>query len=120
MATVLISEPHADTRTLLGFVARRLGHEPVTADGTYSQVAAADVLLVEPGDAVALDLARWARANVPALPIVCTSIFPAGAEASELRPDAYLVKPFALHELECALRVVLARAAHERGELPAA
>ena len=108
MATVVICEPHPDIRALLAFVVRRLGHDAQEADGSVAQIARADALLVEPGDAVGLDVAVRARAELPELPIVCASIFPRGAECAEVRPDAYLVKPFALFELEDALRGALA------------
>ncbi len=106
---MLICEPHPDVRSLLAFVVRRVGHEPVVSDGTREQALAADALLIEPGGGC-LELATWVRKQRPLLPIICTSIFPPAAETTTaLRPDAYLVKPFPLYELEQALVCALAR-----------
>jgi hypothetical protein len=104
---VLIDEPHADVRALLAFVVRRLGHEPVVSDGSREQFLGADVFVFEPGHEPALALARWARAHAPRVGLVCTSIFPPGHETAALDPDAYLVKPFPLFQLENALVEVL-------------
>jgi CheY-like chemotaxis protein len=109
MARVLICEPHADIRSLLAFVVRRLGHDPVVSDGGRDQLLGIDALLLEPGDERALALAAWARERVPARAHVRTSILPPWARVEALRPDAYLVKPFPLHRLEQALAAALAR-----------
>ena len=109
MARILIAEPHADTSALLAFVVRRLGHEPVLYDGSPEQAAGADALVLEPGDGGALALAARLRERWPELPIVCTSIFPRWAEADAIRPDAYLVKPFPLLELQRVLARALDR-----------
>lgn len=108
MARVLISEPHPDVRSLLAFVVQRLGHEPIVSDGRPEQALAVDAIVVEPGDGDALELAEWARAHAPGTPILCASIFPPWPAATAIRPDAYLVKPFPLYELEHALSAALA------------
>ena len=107
MARILICEPHADIRSLLAFVVRRLGHEPVISDGSREQVVAADAIVLEPGQQEALELARWARQEVPTVAIVCASIFPPWPETVALEPDAFLVKPFPLFKLEHALSSAL-------------
>lgn len=108
MARILLCEPHSDIRSLLSFVVRRLGHEPVVPDGTRAQLHGVDAIVLEPGDAGALELASWAREHTPATAIVCTSIYPAWPGVEALRPDAYLVKPFPLFRLERALTDALA------------
>jgi DNA-binding response OmpR family regulator len=67
----------------------------------------ADVLLVEPGDARAFELARRLREARPDLPVVCVSIYPAGPETAALSPTAYLVKPFSVGELQRVLAAAL-------------
>jgi DNA-binding NarL/FixJ family response regulator len=96
---------------MLSFVVRRLGHEPVVSDGSRSQLFGIDALVLEPGSEGALELAAWTREHAPDVAIVCTSIFPPWHETDALGPDAYLVKPFALHQLENALSAALARRA---------
>jgi hypothetical protein len=63
-----------------------------------------DVVLVEPADpgarAVALSLLD---ANPDGIPVVCVSLDPDADRGGDLRPSAYLVKPFGLAELERAL-----------------
>jgi hypothetical protein len=104
---VLINEPHADVRALLTFVVRRLGHEAVLADGTLDQLVGADAYVFEPGHDAALALAAWARQHAPRVALVCASIFPPGHATAALEPDAYLVKPFPLEQLEHALVAAL-------------
>ena len=61
---VLICEPHAEVRALLGHVVTRLGFEPVYADTRSGGVLAdadVDVLLIEPADPTALSTARALR-----------------------------------------------------------
>ena len=101
MARVLICEPHDDISALLELVVRRLGHEPVTYAGGDLDHLGVDAAVIEPGVEAGLRVARRLRAqNVP---ILFTSIYPADAEALELSPTAYLVKPFPLYALERAL-----------------
>jgi two-component SAPR family response regulator len=109
VARVLICEPHPDVRSLLAFVVRRIGHEPVVFDGDREQARGVDAVVIEPGENAALELAAWTRSHLPGVPIVCTSIFPPWSATAELRPDAYLVKPFPLYKLEHALTTALAR-----------
>jgi CheY-like chemotaxis protein len=117
VARILLCEPHPDIRSLLSFVVRRLGHEPILCDGTRTQVFAVDLIVLEPGDDDARALAAWARDHTPNVGLVCASIFPPWEETDALHADAYLVKPFPLLQLEQALCDVLEsrsgdRAAH--------
>ncbi|MGZ4389228.1 MAG: hypothetical protein ACXVZL_07590 [Gaiellaceae bacterium] len=109
MARVLICEPHPDVRSLLAFVVRRSGHEPVIFDGDCELARGVDAIVIEPGEDAALGLAGWARSHLPGVPILCASIFPPWPATAELQPDAYLVKPFPLYELEQALAAALER-----------
>jgi CheY-like chemotaxis protein len=110
MGRVLISEPHADVRSLFEFVVERLGHEPLSLlRDPGGELPTVDAMILEPAAPAALALARDLRARSPDLPIVCASIFPAEPSALELGPLAYLEKPFGLSELEHILRLALER-----------
>jgi CheY-like chemotaxis protein len=101
VARILIFEPHDDIRTLIEIVVARLGHDPVVYDGRPDELSNVDVAVIEPGEGGGLPLAR--RLRQEGIPVIFTSIFPAGPETLELAPAAYLVKPFALYLLERAL-----------------
>jgi DNA-binding response OmpR family regulator len=103
---ILVIEPHAEVRALLGHVVERLGHEAVFPSGRHGEVLPdgdVDVLLLEPADSSARTMATRLRRRRQELPIVCASIYPDFEPLDGLRPFAYLVKPFALGELERAL-----------------
>ena len=103
---ILVVEPHAEVRALIGHVVERLGYEPVYPTGRRGEVLPecdVDVLLVEPADPGALSAAKTLRDDHEELPIVCASIYPRFEQADRLGPVAYLVKPFGLAELEQAL-----------------
>jgi CheY-like chemotaxis protein len=106
VARILIVEPHDDIRSLLEHVVRRLGHEAVYPTGNGGPMPDVDAAVIEPGDFAGLRHARHVRER--GCPVVFTSIFPAEAEALDLEPAAYFIKPFALHELEGALAAALA------------
>jgi DNA-binding response OmpR family regulator len=114
VARILLCEPHPDIRTMLSFVVRRLGHEACLCDGSREQLFGVDAVVVEPGSEQARAIAAWAREHSPHMAIVCTSIFPPWHESEALEPDAYLVKPYALYELENALAAALERRAAGR------
>jgi CheY-like chemotaxis protein len=102
VARILIVEPHDDVRTLLALVVRRLGHEAVLHDGGDDGLTGIDAAVIEPGEGGGgLSVARLLRER--GRPVVFTSIFPPDQAVLALSPSAYLVKPFALHELEHAL-----------------
>jgi DNA-binding response OmpR family regulator len=105
VARVLICEPHDDISALLELVVRRLGHEPVAFTGGDVDHIGVDAAVIEPGETSSLELAKSLRSrNVP---VLFTSIYPPDAEALELEPAAYLVKPFPLYALERALEAAL-------------
>lgn len=106
MARVLICEPHDDISALLELVVRRLGHEPVPYMGGSVDHLGLDAAVIEPGEESALRLAEGLRARD--VPVLFTSIYPAEREVLELKPAAYLVKPFPLYALERALESALA------------
>jgi hypothetical protein len=93
-----------------------MGHEPVFATGRHNgglPDGAVDVVLLEPADPAALGTAETLRARYGALPIVCASIHPASGRTDGLGPLAYLLKPFALSELERALSLAVESAGAE-------
>ena len=112
MARILVCEPHTEVRSLLGHVVGRLGHEAVfpgeDGDAGFRHVDV-DVLVIEPADPRALAAAQILRLQREDIPIVCASIYPPSPHSRRLGPVAYLVKPFALGELEAALDAALAR-----------
>jgi hypothetical protein len=98
---VLILEPQPEIRDLVGLVAARLGHEVLTEVPTPTR--SLDVVVVEPESFRGFLAAQVLRERFPDLPIICASIAPPSARTAELRPLAYLQKPFTLGELERAL-----------------
>jgi DNA-binding response OmpR family regulator len=107
VARILIVEPHADIRSLLELVVRRLGHEPVVHKGG-AEPPDVEAAVIEPGEGHGLSLARSLKEA--GVPLLFTSIFPPDRDVLELEPSAYLVKPFPLYALEAALAVALAPA----------
>jgi CheY-like chemotaxis protein len=106
VARILVCEPHPEVRDLLAHVVERLGHDAVLPESGGS--AKADVLVLEPADPHALAVAQSFRREREDAPIVCASIYPPSAETRRLEPVAYLLKPFALGELEAALSLAVA------------
>lgn len=109
MATILICEPHAEVRALLGHVVSRLGHEPVyLGERPGSRLPDdVDLVLLEPADPRGDAAAHELRRRTGKLPIVCVSIYPPTRESRRLRPAAHIVKPFGLSDLELALAAAL-------------
>ena len=104
LARVLICEPHPEVRELLGRVVVRLGHEPLHDDAELSPV---DAIVLEPAHAPSVERAAAFRAVDEATPVVCASIELPHGGSRRLAPVAYLVKPFALPDLEAALELAL-------------
>jgi hypothetical protein len=100
MARVLICEPHPEVRELLCRIVVRLGHDPVLED---AELAPIDAILLEPAHAPSVERAQAFRAANGDTPVVCTSIELPDAGSRRLAPIAFLVKPFALPDLEAAL-----------------
>jgi DNA-binding response OmpR family regulator len=112
VARILICEPHPEVRGLLAHVATRLGHEPsFPGDGESLRfdAEAVDILLIEPADPRALAAAQILRLQREEVPIVCASIYPPSSHTRRLDPVAYIVKPFALGELQDAIGAAVAR-----------
>jgi DNA-binding response OmpR family regulator len=108
-ARVLVLDPSPEIRELIGHVVRRLSHEPVGAgwlpDG---RVPACDLAVVEPAFDESAAAAQRLRELCPTLPIVCVSVYPKWDPAvAALEPVAYVMKPFALGDLEAALRAAV-------------
>jgi CheY-like chemotaxis protein len=100
VARVLIWEPHPEVRELLSRIVVRLGHEPVLED---AELAPVDAILLEPSHAPSVERAQAFRAVNGDTPIVCASIELPDAGSRRLAPIAYLVKPFALPDLQHAI-----------------
>jgi hypothetical protein len=103
---VLICEPHPEVRELLKRIVVRLGHEPLLEDARLQVV---DAILLEPAHAPSVERARAFRAADGDTPIVCTSIDFPDAGSRRLDPVAFLIKPFALPDLERVLREALGK-----------
>jgi CheY-like chemotaxis protein len=104
MKRILILEPDADVRQLLGRALEALRYSPVIASPPQiEEMLDVDMLLVEPNWQPALDAAQRFRARRPGVPIVCASVRPLTDEAKALRPAEVLLKPFLLAELQRAV-----------------
>lgn len=106
MARILIHEPHPDVRVLLAAVVRRAGHDPV-GHGELTNGDTPELMILEPASAAGLAAAAKLRGRLEKLPIICASIEPPSAATKALDPVAYLIKPFALGELEAAIASAL-------------
>lgn len=112
MPRVLILEPYPEVRQLLEHIVAGLGFDPVLLDGAAPEtIADIDVLLLEPGFPGGVELATKFLAANPRLRILVVSIFPPTPEVTALSPVAYVVKPFALAELQRHIREAVALAA---------
>lgn len=109
MARILIIDPSPEICELIGHVVQRLGHEPVRLVGPGQGVqSGADLALVEPAFPETLAVAQRLREADPELPIACLSIQAKSEVAlARLAPVAYLMKPFALRELEELVRTTV-------------
>jgi DNA-binding response OmpR family regulator len=103
-ARVLIGEPFPEVRQLLERAVDHLGHQPVAHEpGAGDLPPDVDVLVLEPTLEGGLELVRALREENPDLPVICACSEMPGADVRDLAPIAYLVKPFALTDLERAL-----------------
>lgn len=106
MATILIVDPDAATRSLLELLCVRLGHRPI---GSREWVGGEepDLMLLEPASRPGLRLARGVRGRFPHLPILCVSIDGPSPETQELCSAGHVMKPFRRSQLELALEQAL-------------
>jgi CheY-like chemotaxis protein len=104
VARVLICEPDPEVRELLSRVVARLGHEPLLDE---SDLAPVDAIVLEPSHLPSVERAQAFRAANATTPIVCASIDLPDGGSRRLDPVAYLVKPFALPDLEAAIKRAL-------------
>jgi DNA-binding response OmpR family regulator len=102
-ARVLIGEPFPEVRQLLERAVDHLGHEPVAHQPGAAALPDVDVLVLESTLEGGLELVRALREENPDHTLICTCSETPGADVRELEPVAYLVKPFALADLERAL-----------------
>lgn len=105
MGRVLIIEPNAEVRGLLGWVVRRLELEAVEYDPSVDAGAVA-AIVVEPAAHGTAEAARKAREATGA-GVVCVSIEGPSEASAALEPVAHLIKPFPLLELERAVLTAL-------------
>ena len=107
MARILIGEPDAEIRNLLEVNVRRLGHEPVIADGSRPLDAAAAAAVLEPSAPDQLELAHRLRQLRADLPLIFVSTEPSTVETRALAPVQHLLKPFQRSELAAAIEAAL-------------
>jgi hypothetical protein len=92
-------------RALLTRIVSRLGHEPVLDDVALCGVQA---IVLEPAHAPSVERAQAFRAASGDIPVICASVDLPNGGTRRLDPVAYLVKPFALPDIESALTKALA------------
>jgi hypothetical protein len=105
---VLIEEPNHDVRDLIVDLVTALGCTPLVR-GTRSEVDLDDVDLIvaEPASVGAERVFAAHGRRRSRIPVVCASIYP--RNHTPLPPHvAYLVKPFAVGDLQAAIRAALA------------
>jgi hypothetical protein len=103
VASFALKHPQDDVKQLIEHALGRLGYVGL-GEGEETR---ANVLVLEPASAPHLEAARRLRELCPELPIVCVSVLAPFPEVLELRPAAYLVKPFTIAGLHATLESVL-------------
>jgi len=114
VARILVAEPDPDALALIERAIAASGHEAVLYR-PGSELPEVDVMLFEPsmGQRV-VALAKVLASASPPVPVVVVSIQPPELAVHELRPVAYVLKPFSLDELRAAVEKAV-RIAGERG-----
>jgi DNA-binding response OmpR family regulator len=103
MARILVAEPDPDALALMERAIAASGHEAVLYR-PGSELPSVDVMLFEPGMGQrVIALAKVLASASPPVPIVVVSIRPPEPSVHELRPVAYVLKPFSLDELRAAV-----------------
>ena len=107
-ARVLIEEPNLDVRDLIVELVAALGCTPlVRAPRGEVDLDDVDVIVAEPASVGAERVFAAHGRRRSRIPVVCTSIYP--RNHTPLPPHvAYLVKPFAVGDLQAAIRAALA------------
>jgi CheY-like chemotaxis protein len=113
VARILVAEPDPDALALIERAIAASGHEAVLYR-PGSELPEVDVMLFEPsmGQRV-IALAKVLSTATPPVPLVAVSIHPPELAVHELRPVAYVLKPFSLVELRAAVEKAV-RAGGER------
>jgi DNA-binding response OmpR family regulator len=103
VARILVAEPDPDALGLIERAIAASGHEAVPYR-PGSELPSVDVMLFEPGMGQrVIALAKVLASASPPVPIVVVSIRPPELAVHELRPVAYVLKPFSLDELRAAV-----------------
>jgi DNA-binding response OmpR family regulator len=113
VARILVAEPDPDALALIQRAITAAGHEAVLYR-PGSELPEVDAMVFEPsmGQRV-VALAKVLATASPPVPIVVVSIQPPELAVHELRPVAYVLKPFSLDELRAGVEKAL-RARGER------
>lgn len=106
MASILIIEPDPTAQRLLEEFVAGLGHQIMGPQDMASGLGP-DLVLLESADAAALAQAQALRTEHHALPIVCVSSAHPDQNVDELRPSAFLMKPFRGRLLDWAISEAL-------------
>ena len=105
---MLVLEPDDEVRELLRRVLVRLGHEALApATVPTGKLPDLNAVFLEPAWRPALELAQALKAKNARLPVVFESIELGSGREADLNPVRYLVKPFALADLEEAIAAAL-------------
>ncbi len=114
MARILVAEPDPDALALIQRAIAASGHE-IVLYRPGSELPEVDVMVFEPsmGQRV-VALAKVLATASPPVAVVVVSIQPPELAVHELRPVAYVLKPFSLDELRAAVE----KAVRVRGERP--
>ena len=112
MARILVAEPDPDALALIQRAIAGSGHETVLYR-PGSELPEVDVMVFEPGMGQrVVALAKVLATASPPVAVVVVSIQPPELSVHELRPVAYVLKPFSLDELRAAVE----KAVRVRGE----
>ena len=101
-----IHEPDYHVRMLVGAQVRALGHEPVLLDDADAAPPPLelDAVLVETATEAGIAFASRMRAERRDIALAVVSVADPTAETRALAPEAHLVKPFRLKDLDRVLR----------------
>lgn len=114
VARILVAEPDPDALALIQHAIAAAGHETVLYR-PGSELPDVDVMVFEPGMGQrVVALAKVLATASPPVAVVVVSIQPPELAVHELRPVAYVLKPFSLDELRAAVE----KAVRVRGERP--